>query len=82
MFYGAICFLYKACYNRVKDCLYLSVYTSRRALEKKANLAGYLYFHGGAYAAGASSLQDGAYIAETQNIVVVTANYRLGRFNS
>ena len=63
-----------------EDCLYLSVYTPRNALETKSNLAVYLYFHGGAYAAGSSSLQDGAYIAATQNIVVVTANYRLGVF--
>ena len=50
------------------DCLYLSVYTPRSSLESKKRLAVYLYFHGGAYAAGASSLQDGAYIAATQNI--------------
>ena len=51
-----------------EDCLYLSVYTPRSVLEKKSKVAVYLYFHGGAYAAGASSLQDGAYIAATQNI--------------
>ena len=51
-----------------EDCLYLSVYTPRIEMEKRNKVAVYLYFHGGAYAAGASSLQDGAYIAATQNI--------------
>ena len=51
-----------------EDCLYLSLYVPKNALDNNLHLPVYLYFHGGAYLGGASNIQDGAYIASTQNL--------------
>ena len=51
-----------------EDCLYLSLYVPKNALDNNLHLPVYLYFHGGAYLGGASNAQDGAYIASTQNL--------------
>lgn len=62
-----------------EDCLYLNIWTANtQAVKAKPVL---LYFYGGGFAAGDSSeyRYDGASMAH-QDIVVVTANYRLGIF--
>ena len=51
-----------------EDCLYLSLYVPKNALDNNLQLPVYLYFHGGAYLGGASGVVDGAYIASTQNL--------------
>ena len=65
-----------------EDCLYLSLYVPKHLLDSGNNetVAVYVYFHGGAYLAGSSNQQDGGYIASTQNIIIISANYRLGVF--
>mgnify|MGYP003337110779 CR=1 FL=1 len=51
-----------------EDCLYLSLYIPKDALENNSHLPVYLYFHGGAYLGGAGNVVDGAYIASTQHL--------------
>jgi para-nitrobenzyl esterase len=63
-----------------EDCLYLNVWTP--AKEDSDKLPVMVWIYGGGYVAGSSSepRQDGANLAEKQNVVVVSMNYRLGMF--
>jgi len=61
-----------------EDCLTLNVWTSDLETKDKAVM---VFFHGGAYAWGGSSEPgyDGQYIVdEHEDVVVITANYRIG----
>jgi len=62
-----------------EDCLYLNVWTARTGDDAKRPVL--VYFHGGGLAAGDGSepRYDGGAMAR-RDIVVVTANYRLGVF--
>jgi para-nitrobenzyl esterase len=66
-----------------EDCLSLNVWSPADAdgdcLRQKPVM---VWFHGGAFAFGASSqaVYDGARLAAEQDVVVVTANYRVGAF--
>jgi para-nitrobenzyl esterase len=62
-----------------EDCLYLNVWTP--SIKADEALPVLLYFYGGGFAAGDGSeaRYDGASMAQ-QDIVVITANYRLGVF--
>ncbi|NVB41733.1 carboxylesterase family protein [Pseudenhygromyxa sp. WMMC2535] len=59
-----------------EDCLYLNVW----APEGGEDLPVMVWIHGGAFLIGAGSdpIYDGATLAKTQDVVVVTINYRLG----
>jgi len=60
-----------------EDCLFLNVWTPRAV--RGAQLPVMVYFHGGAYSGGTVTdpLNDGAALAATENVVVVTVNHRL-----
>lgn len=62
-----------------EDCLYLNIWTPTLAPKKAMPVL--LYFYGGGFAAGDGSepRYDGASMAQN-DIVVITANYRLGIF--
>ncbi|MGW0095214.1 carboxylesterase/lipase family protein [Streptomyces sp. NPDC003328] len=62
------------------DSLTLNVWTPRSALEDKSPRPVLVWFHGGGFTSGSGGWDwyDGARLAETGNVVVVTANYRLG----
>ncbi|MBW8706520.1 Para-nitrobenzyl esterase [Streptomyces sp. MBT84] len=62
------------------DSLTLNVWTPRSALEDKSPRPVLVWFHGGGFTSGSGGWDwyDGARLAETGNMVVVTANYRLG----
>jgi para-nitrobenzyl esterase len=62
-----------------EDCLYLNVW--RPAAEMEAPLPVLVWIHGGGYVNGGASpaVYDGAALAR-QGLVVVSFNYRLGRF--
>lgn len=64
-----------------EDCLYLNVWTPKRALADKKKLPVLVIIHGGGFQAvsGAYDILQGWELAE-QGIVVVTCNYRLGAF--
>ncbi|MGI9323848.1 MAG: carboxylesterase/lipase family protein [Pseudomonadales bacterium] len=59
-----------------EDCLTLNIWTP----DKSAHLPMVIYIHGGGFSEGSGSeaLYDGAYLADTYDVVVVTLNYRLG----
>lgn len=62
-----------------EDCLFLNVWTPRP--QAGAKLAVMVYIHGGGFTTGSGSaaILDGTRLA-TRGVVVVTLNYRLGRF--
>ena len=62
-----------------EDCLFLNVWTPKPV--SGAKLAVMVYIHGGGYASGSgsSAILDGSRLA-ARGVVVVTLNYRLGRF--
>ncbi|HXX47349.1 MAG TPA: carboxylesterase family protein, partial [Myxococcota bacterium] len=63
-----------------EDCLYLNVYAPRSSADEAANrrLPVMLWIHGGGNSIGHAGGYDGSSLAGTYNVVVVTANYRLG----
>ena len=66
-----------------EDCTYLDIFVPRKAIENEEKLKIFLYFHGGAFLGEANKVispNKGSIIALEQNIVVVSANYRLGAF--
>ncbi|XP_027261577.1 cocaine esterase isoform X3 [Cricetulus griseus] len=60
-----------------EDCLYLSIYSPAHAHEG-SNLPVMVWIHGGALVVGMASLYDGSILAATEDVVVVTIQYRLG----
>ncbi len=60
-----------------EDCLYLNVFTPDSAAPQ-SELPVMVWIHGGAFTAGSSNGYDGSVLADKNNIVVVTVNYRLG----
>ncbi|NXU53207.1 THYG protein, partial [Turnix velox] len=62
-----------------EDCLYLNVFVPATTVK---NMPVLLFFHnGGSYNAEAGKITiDGSYLAAISNIIVVTANYRVGVF--
>ncbi|XP_005345574.2 acylcarnitine hydrolase-like [Microtus ochrogaster] len=60
-----------------EDCLYLNIYTPAHAHEG-SNLPVMVWIHGGALIIGMASWYDGSKLAATEDVVVVTIQYRLG----
>uniref|UniRef100_A0A8C0ZTU7 Carboxylesterase type B domain-containing protein n=1 Tax=Castor canadensis TaxID=51338 RepID=A0A8C0ZTU7_CASCN len=60
-----------------EDCLYLSIYSPAYAQEG-SNLPVMVWIHGGALVIGMASMFNGSILAATENVVVVTIQYRLG----
>jgi para-nitrobenzyl esterase len=64
-------------YPQSEDCLYLNVWTPKLDDTKRPVM---FWIHGGAYSYGTANdpMYDGANLADRGDVVVVTANYRLG----
>ena len=62
-----------------EDCLTLNVYAPRNATPTSF-LPVMVWIHGGGNTVGTGTRYDGGNLAATQNVVVVTLNYRLGPF--
>ncbi|RYY25192.1 MAG: carboxylesterase/lipase family protein [Sphingomonadales bacterium] len=62
-----------------EDCLFLNIWTPGGTAKKRPVM---VYFHGGAYSNGSVTdpQNDGAILAATQDVVVVTVNHRLNAF--
>jgi para-nitrobenzyl esterase len=60
-----------------EDCLYLNVYAPP---ERDRGLPVLFMFHGGGLTTGAGDQHDGSLIVNTDHIIVVSINYRLGPF--
>ncbi|HTY17517.1 MAG TPA: carboxylesterase family protein [Myxococcota bacterium] len=67
-----------------EDCLYLNVYAPRLAPTAVptggARLPVMVWIHGGGNTVGLGDFYDGGNLAASQDVVVVTLNYRLGPF--
>ncbi|XP_072492053.1 pyrethroid hydrolase Ces2e-like isoform X2 [Notamacropus eugenii] len=60
-----------------EDCLYLSIYVPDHT-EEGAKLPVMVWIHGGGLFFGSASMYDGSILSATQNVIVVTIQYRLG----
>jgi para-nitrobenzyl esterase len=61
-----------------EDCLYLNVFTPRSPDGPPKGLPVLFWIHGGGNSIGHGGSYDGGALAQEQNVVVVTTNYRLG----
>ncbi|CAD5932567.1 Carboxylic ester hydrolase [Streptomyces sp. KY75] len=61
-----------------EDCLYLNVYTPAHRTARPLPVM--FWIHGGGFSFGSGNSEDGSQIAEANDVVVVTINYRLGVF--
>lgn len=63
-----------------EDCLYLNLWARKNDSNEKKHVM--MFLHGGGFTAGSGSMDtyDGARLAATGDVVVVTINYRLGAF--
>lgn len=62
-----------------EDCLYLNIWTPRFIKDQNTSKVPVMFFiHGGGFVAGTSSLDlyDGRYLTKTQDVIIVTVNYR------
>ncbi|XP_021025047.1 acylcarnitine hydrolase-like [Mus caroli] len=64
-------------FSMSEDCLYLNIYTPAHAQEG-SNLPVMVWIHGGGLVAGMASMHDVSVLAATEDVVVVTIQYRLG----
>ncbi|XP_035297325.1 liver carboxylesterase isoform X3 [Cricetulus griseus] len=60
-----------------EDCLYLNIYTPAHAHEG-SNLPVMVWIHGGGLVVGMASMNDGSQLTATEDIVMVSIQYRLG----
>ena len=60
-----------------EDCLYLNVYKPGAATDGSP-LPVMMWLHGGGFVNGSGNAFNGAFLAQTANVIVVTVNYRLG----
>ncbi|PHH66071.1 hypothetical protein CDD81_596 [Ophiocordyceps australis] len=65
-----------------EDCLTLNIWSKATQGAHGSKKPVFVFFHGGAFAAGNtnSPFYNGKYLANAQNLVVITVNYRLGVF--
>jgi para-nitrobenzyl esterase len=63
--------------SETEDCLYLNVTTPRRT---KGRVPVLFFVHGGGFYSGSAALYRAERLAEKGDVLVVTANYRLGVF--
>ncbi|KAF2032736.1 carboxylesteras-like protein [Setomelanomma holmii] len=68
--------------QRSEDCLTLNIWSKSTAKSSKAGKPVFVLFHGGRFAGGSTNtpFANGQYLAGAEDIVVVSANYRLNTF--
>ncbi|GAA5840073.1 hypothetical protein JCM5353_008107 [Sporobolomyces roseus] len=62
-----------------EDCLYMNIFTPRNS-QPTSKLPVFVWVHGGSFTNGGISGIDGSALAQAQNMIVVTVQYRLGLF--
>ena len=65
-----------------EDCLYLDIYAPPMSAEEtaQANLPVMFWIHGGGNTIGTTRSYDASVLAQRENVIVITAQYRLGPF--
>ncbi|KAL5390289.1 hypothetical protein DPSP01_001861 [Paraphaeosphaeria sporulosa] len=68
--------------TRSEDCLTLNIWAKPTKKSHKADKPVFILFHGGRFAGGNTNtpFANGQYLADTEDIIVVSANYRLNVF--
>jgi len=77
--YGPACEQQLAAYPVSEDCLTLNIFAPSSATAK-SNLPVMVWIHGGGFIGGSGRDFDASALANNDNLVVVTINYRLGYF--
>jgi para-nitrobenzyl esterase len=62
-----------------EDCLYLNIWRPANSFERK-DMPVLVYIHGGGFGGGTGATLDGAPVADANDTIVVTINYRLSVF--
>ncbi|GAA5912431.1 uncharacterized protein JCM6883_005667 [Sporobolomyces salmoneus] len=65
--------------NQSEDCLFMNIFTPKNA-QPTSKLPVFVWVHGGSFLAGSTKDLDGFALANSQNMIVVTVQYRLGYF--
>jgi para-nitrobenzyl esterase len=60
-----------------EDCLFLNLYRPTGSTDRK-RMPVLMYIHGGGFGGGTASARDGTPLAATNDMIVITINYRLG----
>ncbi|KAM9302212.1 fatty acyl-CoA hydrolase precursor, medium chain-like [Gastrophryne carolinensis] len=60
-----------------EDCLYLNVFTPSHRKEE-SSLPVMVYIHGGGLLSGGASMYDGSALSATENVAIISIQYRLG----
>ncbi|XP_053208210.1 neuroligin-4, Y-linked-like isoform X2 [Panonychus citri] len=68
----------KMIYSVNEDCLYLNIYTPKASENKEKPSPVMIYIHDGDFIHGSGNRFPGHMLAASQDVVVVTFNYRLG----
>ncbi|KAH3794706.1 hypothetical protein DPMN_148244 [Dreissena polymorpha] len=63
-----------------EDCLFLNVVVPERSPASDKNHAVMVFFYGGGFTTGSSTTYDAQFLAAYGNVIIVTANYRIGPF--
>jgi juvenile-hormone esterase len=61
-----------------EDCLYLNVHVPKSSVKEKKRLPVMVYIHGGGFYSGTGNAGGPSYFMDTEEIVLVTLNYRQG----
>ncbi|GAA5943525.1 uncharacterized protein JCM15063_006443 [Sporobolomyces koalae] len=65
--------------DQSEDCLYMNIFTPKQA-QPDSKLPVFVWVHGGSFLTGSTKDLDGFALANSQNMIVVTVQYRLGYF--
>ncbi|VDQ16253.1 unnamed protein product [Trichobilharzia regenti] len=65
-----------------EDCLYLNVWQPTNSVNARQPLPVMVWIYGGGFTSGSANLQvyNGAILAATQNVIIVSMQYRVGAF--
>ncbi len=72
-----VCWQFPKLNNANEDCLFLNIYTPKQITRK---LEVMIWVHGGSFKTGSGQMYNGSNLASSQDLIVVTINYRLGIF--
>ncbi|GAA5965610.1 hypothetical protein JCM3765_004755 [Sporobolomyces pararoseus] len=65
--------------DQSEDCLFMNIFTPQNA-QATSKLPVFVWVHGGSFLAGSTQDLDGFALANAENMIVVTVQYRLGYF--
>ncbi|KAH3794727.1 cholinesterase-like [Dreissena polymorpha] len=66
--------------SQSEDCLFLNVVVPDRSPAPDKDHAVMVFFYGGGFTTGSSTTYDAQFLAAYGNVIIVTANYRVGPF--